>query len=289
MALSNSLAIGAKEQRVGEYKADTLASTPLVSVLDALCAGDSRHDAGITQTYLAFCYRGAYVRRVAGDDAVAEANQVVIFNASEAFEIRHPVAGGDASLLLVIEPQLLSELAPPALVRAGAPFRFNRQRLRIDPRAQALVAMLRHSLREGIADPLEAESLALSLAQRALGPRTSHAGDATLAQRRLVNRVKLALSADLARRWTLGEIAAEVGGSPLYLTQIFRQAEGVPLYRYQLRLRLAKALDLIAGYEDLTALGLDLGFSSHSHFTSAFRAAYGRTPSEFREAVSRDR
>ena len=38
----------------------------------------------------------------------------------------------------------------------------------------------------------------------------------------------------------------------------------MPLYRYQMRLRLARALDRLGDYDDLTALGLDLGFSSHS-------------------------
>jgi AraC-like DNA-binding protein len=47
---------------------------------------------------------------------------------------------------------------------------------------------------------------------------------------------------------------------PVYLTQVFQQVEGMPLYRYQLRLRLARALDLVAEYDDLTALGLHLGF-----------------------------
>jgi AraC-like DNA-binding protein len=51
--------------------------------------------------------------------------------------------------------------------------------------------------------------------------------------------------------------------------------EGLPLYRYQLRLRLARALDLLARYDDLSALAHDLGFSSHSHFTAAFRDTYG--------------
>ena len=88
------------------------------------------------------------------------------------------------------------------------------------------------------------------------------------------------LASDLARRWTLAEIAAEVRGSPVYLTQVFQQVEGLPLYRYQLRLRLARALDLLAQYDDLTALSLDLGFSSHSHFSAAFRQAYGRSPSD---------
>ena len=93
------------------------------------------------------------------------------------------------------------------------------------------------------------------------------------------------LASDLARRWTLGEIAAEVGVSPVYLTQVFQQVEGAPLYRYQLRLRLARALDLLAEYDDLTMLGLDLGFASHSHFSAAFKRAYGRTPGDFRRAA----
>ena len=86
---------------------------------------------------------------------------------------------------------------------------------------------------------------------------------------------------------TLAEIAAEVRCSPVYLTQVFQQVEGLPLYRYQLRLRLARALDLLAHYDDLTTLSLDLGFSSHSHFSAAFREAYGRSPSEFRQSALR--
>ena len=104
-------------------------------------------------------------------------------------------------------------------------------------------------------------------------------------RQRLVDRAKLVLSSEPARRWTLAEIAAEVGVSPVYLTQVFQQVEAMPLYRYQLRLRLARALDLLGEYDDLTALSLELGFSSHSHFSSAFRQAYGRTPAEFRHSV----
>lgn len=61
--------------------------------------------------------------------------------------------------------------------------------------------------------------------------------------------------------------------------------KGVPLYRYQLRLRLARALDLISGDADLTQIALELGFSNHSHFSSAFRQAYGRSPTAFKESV----
>jgi AraC family transcriptional regulator len=40
---------------------------------------------------------------------------------------------------------------------------------------------------------------------------------------------------------------------------VFRQTEGIPLYRYHLRLRLARALDLIARCDDLSALAAELG------------------------------
>jgi len=232
-----------------------------------------------------FPYRGVYVRHVGPDQAVAEANQVLFFNAMEGYRVSHPVPGGDASLTLVIDELELHELAPRALLRDGPTLAFRQQRLRIDARTQVLVALLRHSLRQRIAEPLEAETLALTLVQRALGPRTAHAAGASVSRQLLVDRVKLVLASDPARRWTLADIAAEVRGSPVYLTQVFQQVEGLPLYRYQLRLRLARALDLLAQYDDLTTLSLDLGFSSHSHFSAAFRAVYGRSPSEFKRSA----
>jgi len=271
-----------------EFNDQTLLETPSITVRDVYCSCGRRHKgeeecAGVTQ--FVFPYRGTYVRFLGSDEAVAEANQVLFFNAAEGYRVSHPVEGDDASLVLVVEDALLRELAPKALLRDGATLAFRRQRLRIDPRAQALVAMLRHSLRRGIAEPLEAESLALTLVQRALMPRTTHAAGASIGRQRLADRAKLVLASDLARRWKLAEVAAEVGCSPVYLTQVFQQVEGLPLYRYQLRLRLARALDLLAQYDDLTALSLDLGFSSHSHFSAAFRETYGRSPSQFRESA----
>jgi AraC-like DNA-binding protein len=285
-----SLAPKNESNRVPEFAVYSLLKSSTVAIRETYCQGSCRHQSAeecTATTQLVFPYRGVYVRHVGNDQTVAEANQVLFFNAAEGYRVSHPVSGGDASLTLVISEPQLRELAPSALLSGGAMPKFRSQRLRIDARAQALVALLRHSLRHKLAEPLEAESLALTLVQRALGPRTSHTAGASAGRQRLVDRIKLVLASDLARRWTLAEIAAEVRGSPVYLTQVFQQVEGVPLYRYQLRLRLARALDLLAHYDDLSALGLDLGFSSHSHFSAAFRAAYGRSPSEFRRSALR--
>jgi AraC-like DNA-binding protein len=145
--------------------------------------------------------------------------------------------------------------------------------------------VLQHTLQSNSIEPLEAENLLLTLVSRSLGPRTSHQPRATHSKRRLVDRVKVLLAGDLSRRWTLADIAAEIGGSSVYLTQAFQQVEGMPLYRYQLQLRLARALDLIARYDDLSALSLELGFSSHSHFAAAFKQAFGRPPTAFKQST----
>jgi AraC-like DNA-binding protein len=271
-----------------EFVVQSLLKTPTVSVQDTLCQGTCRQltaEEATKTTQLVFPYRGVYVRHLGQDQAVAEANQVVFFNAGEGYQVSHPVAGGDACLTLVVTEPELREMASRNLLYGGGALKFRNHRLRIDARGQALVALLRHGLMQGIAEPIEAESLALTLVQRSLGPRTTHAAASTAGRQKLVDRVKLVLMSNLARRWTLKEIAAEVRGSPVYLTQVFQQVEGIPLYRYQLRLRLARALDVIDRYDDLTALSLDLGFSSHSHLSAAFRQAYGRSPSEFRQSA----
>jgi AraC-like DNA-binding protein len=271
-----------------EFEVDHLLDTDTVSLRNVRCAGACRHRSAeecVSTTHLVFPYRGVYMRHVGTDQAVADANHVLFFNAGEGYQVSHPITGGDASLSLGLSEPILRELAPSSLLNDGGRLGFHRQYQRIDPRAQALVALLRHNLDNGMIEPLEAEGLLLTLVCRSLGPRTSHAPGATYARRRLADRVKVLLASDISRRWTLADIAAEIRGSPVYLTQVFQQVEGIPLYRYHLRLRLARALDLIARYDDLSALAADLGFSSHSHFAAAFRQAYGQSPTAFKQSA----
>jgi AraC-like DNA-binding protein len=270
---------------MSELSSKVLLSTESLTLRNVHCTGTCRHRSAeecASATQLVFPYRGLYLRHVGQDQAVADANHVLFFNAQEGYQVSHPLNGGDACLSLHLEQALLAELAPKPLLQAQADVAFRAQSQRIDARAQALVALLRHSLENGSIEPLEAEALVLTMVARSLGPRTSRQPASTHARRRLADRVKVLLASDLSRRWTLAEIGKDIGSSPVYLTQVFRQVEGVPLYRYQLQLRLARSLDLIQQHDDLATLALELGFSSHSHFTSAFRQAYGRSPAEFR-------
>lgn len=269
-----------------EFTVDRLLDSGTVAVRHVDCRGTCRHRSAeecASQTHFVFPYRGVYLRHVGNDQAVADANHVLFFNAGQGYQVSHPVVGGDASLVLSVHEATLRELAPGHLAwEESGKFVFNQQHLRIDARAQALVMLLKHTLGNGSIEPLEAEGLSLTLVSRAIGPRTAREPGASYARRRLVDRVKVLLASDLSRRWTLAEIAREIKGSPVYLTQVFQQVEGLPLYRYHLRLRLARALDLIAAREDLSGLAQDLGFSSHSHFSAAFKQHYGLTPATFR-------
>jgi AraC family transcriptional regulator len=258
-----------------ELSVRTLLVTKAVTLLDVACRGSCRHrspEECASATHMVFPYRGVYVRHVGRSEVVAEANQVLFFNRGEGYQISHPVAGGDACLSMVVAEPVRAELAPQKPTEL---------RRRITPEAQTLLVQLRHRLVNQLIGELEAESMALALARSALG---EGAPRGTWGKRKLVERAKLVLASDLTRRWTLSDVAAVVGVSPVYLTQLFKQVEGMPLYRYQLRLRLARALELLPG-ADISALSLDLGFSSHSHFTASFRRAYGRTPQQFSKGM----
>jgi AraC-like DNA-binding protein len=277
---------------MSELDVSRLLSTESMTVRRIVCAGTCRHRGAeeySAHTHLTFPYRGVYVRHVGRQQAVADANHVQFFNATETYRVSHPVSGGDHNLVVTLSEELLRELVPAETLTPGTTLRFRGQQHRIDARAHVLAATLRHGLSLGTLDALAGESLLLALVSGSVGARTSHAPRATVGRRRIVDRVKLVLMADLSRRWQLAEIAAEVGRSPVYLTQLFQQVEGVPLYRYHLRLRLARALDMIPRCDDLAALALELGFSSHAHFTSTFRQTYGRTPSGFKRANNRPR
>jgi AraC family transcriptional regulator len=270
------------------FDAQPLLATGTVAVWDVVCEGTCKHKSAeecAAATHMVFPYRGVYVHHTGRGEAVAELNQVVFINEDEAYRVSHPVEGGDSSLSVEVDAATLFELAPANYLQVNGRPAFNRSRLRIDASVQALATRLRHGLTRGVIEALEAESLTLGLLRRALGERTSRAAAGSIGRQKLVDRAKLVLSSDLERRWTLAAIATDVGVSPIYLTQVFQQVEGLPLYRYQLQLRLARALDLLGEHVDLTRLALDLGFSSHSHFSAAFRRAYGQTPSEFQRSA----
>jgi AraC family transcriptional regulator len=272
------------------HDARLLLSTPTVAVRDVACPGvrkDESDEGYASRTWLVFPYRGVYVCRVGAKEVVADANQLMILNKSEPYRVSHPTVTGHATLSVGVDAATLFTLAPVEYRDTRGWLTLHRPALRIDARTQLLAAQLRQRLIRGSIGSPEAETLALQLVRQALRRNAPHdPGPSPGRPGMIADQVKMLLSADPWRRWNLAEIADEVCVAPVYLTDIFRRAEGTPLYSYHLRLRLAFALTVLAECDDLTRLAIDLGFNSHSHFSAAFKKTFGQSPSEFKRSIN---
>ena len=229
-------------------------------------------------------YRGLFVWHVGGDDVVGDANQVVACRPGECFRMSGPLPDGYAEMIITPDLDVLSELAKVKGQPLGEHRLFKRRSWRAGQRLQDLRTRFLHwACGSSHADALEAAELVLFLLRSALDDGEPCRQSNAPSTARLIRRTKELLEGRMSDPVRLVDIAREVGASPAYLTDLFRRVEGVSLHRYLTQLRLARALVELPHAADLTALALSLGFSSHSHFSFAFRRAFGSTPSQFRD------
>lgn len=237
-----------------------------------------------------FCDRGAFAVTEDGyGRLVVDGNAALVVDAEQRYATRRILLGTGTNL--AIHPEVARTLregadhgpdgAEGADGRRGA-----RRPLSIPlPTAArldeaALFSPLRRQANSA-PDVLACEEQALGLAAKLLRARDSM----VLAPRAQdhVEATKSFLANRFRGQLSLAEISRSIGLSPFHLTRLFKAATGTSLYRYVIHLRLAEALDRLAEPRiDLSALALDLGFSHQSHFTSAFRHHYARTPGQVR-------
>jgi AraC family transcriptional regulator len=136
-------------------------------------------------------------------------------------------------------------------------------------------------------DPFWVEETALSLLDRAVGRALAVSGATAsrdVVHRDLAEATKAFLATRFAEALSLREVADAVGASPFHLARVFRRQTGRSVHGFRTQLRLRAALDrMVGGGGDLIHIALEVGFSSHSHFTAAFRAVFGAVPSAVRD------
>jgi AraC-like DNA-binding protein len=141
-------------------------------------------------------------------------------------------------------------------------------------------------VKDGRADTLCVEETVVGLLDAVLASAYGTRGCAspTAARSRdLVHDTQCLLDRRAAEPLGLSDIAQAVGASMFHLCRCFRAGTGLTLHEYRTQLRLRGALEALESADsDLTRLALDAGFSSHSHFTAAFRRLFGATPSRVR-------
>ena len=104
---------------------------------------------------------------------------------------------------------------------------------------------------------------------------------------RIGEAIRSVISAGFAEEWPLSRLEALFGASAFSLCRAFRKATGSTIHRYTLTLRLRASLERLEQPSvEITTVALDLGFSSHSHFSLSFGRTFQETPSSFRQALA---
>jgi AraC-like DNA-binding protein len=143
------------------------------------------------------------------------------------------------------------------------------------------VPELQHLYFEGHAIGIVVETLGAMLqAERdPAGPRGLSRHDGVRLQ-----RARDYIAANLDLSLTVPQVAREAGASPSALQRLFRRVEGCSLFEYVRRLRLERAhAALCAEGSSVQAASVLAGYTSAANFATAFRRAYGITPSEARQ------
>ena len=225
---------------------------------------------------------------------IADPTVVTYYNPHQPYRRRALSPEGDRcdwySFDSAVVADLVRRLDPSAEDRPGRAFRFTHGPS--DAQAYARQRLIAHHLDgPGPPDLLRVEEVMLdvlarvlrrSYEGRGLSPRVSPTTRPTEAPD-VVERVRAYALLRLDQRLTLSHLARVAGCSPFQLCRAFRHVTGGAVHRWLLRLRLHASLERVAEPgRDLTAVALDLGFASHSHFTAAFRRAFALTPSDLR-------
>jgi len=223
-----------------------------------------------------------------GRHVVGTPSHAVFIAADTPYRISFPGGIGDRALTLRFD----DALAPEQLDACG---RSERAALASHGLLPANAMMLRNllwaQLEKGEADDFAIEALGLDLLNASLKSMRTESlpvRRSALARRtRALERVKEAVAIAPADKWNIAKLAKVASLSPFHLCHVFRQMVGTSIYDYVLHERLAYALDAVLdGGDDLTAIALDAGFASHSHFTARFRRFFGCTPIALRRLAT---
>jgi AraC family transcriptional regulator len=157
------------------------------------------------------------------------------------------------------------------------------------------VAMsLLHELNEAnVVGRLYADSLATGLAiqlvRRYSSLRDVHVGHGGMAPhklRRAIAMIDHHLSDEEEGRVALRAVALDVHMSYFHFSRAFKQSMGMTATNYIAERRIERAKKMLEETElPISEIALRSGFSSQSHFTTAFRRLAGATPKAFRAAL----
>lgn len=228
------------------------------------------------------------IQHIGDAPVLATPNQAMLYNGGQIYTRELRDAQGDSCVYIELSNESLRLLAEEGSMLVDGRNRLVATHAPADPQTYLRQHLLVRHLHGGDPDPLLAEEAAAALVFDALThhPRSAPSRRARTrkAHRELAEAAKTELAASLERNVRLQELAERLYTSAFHLARVFRAQTGFSLHAFQQSLRLRAALECLAvGAADLSALAVELGFSSHSHFTERFRREFGVAPSQVRE------
>lgn len=98
-----------------------------------------------------------------------------------------------------------------------------------------------------------------------------------------LKRVMTMIESSSADRPTLAHLAKEVGISRFHFSRAFKQSTGMTPHAFIAQRRLEQSAEMLRWTKlSATKIAMECGFASSSHFTIAFKRAFGTNPIEFR-------
>lgn len=262
--------------------------SPLVAVGAFRCApGHPRFsDSGVIRDHcFVFPRTASVIEHDTGARFIGDQTRISLYNAGQAYR-RQPVSPeGDHSDYFVVSPRILRDALEARGARtAGADDHRLFARTHVSSPASLYLRqrLLFRAVRDRRVDAFEVESAVVSLLDDVLSGGAAPAAASGMRHRVLAERAQVLLARRFAEPLALHDVAAELGTSAFHLCRVFRANTGQSLHRHRDQLRLRAALNRLERDEDLTTIGLDVGYSSHSHFTAAFKRAFGTAPSTLR-------
>lgn len=233
----------------------------------------------------------AFGLRTRRGEVVVDSNRILFGNPRNVYRRRLLSAHGQRTHWLAIDESQVYEILERQQQRVGerAPFPW------IDAAASASTYLRQCRLfsRLELSEPMAIEEEVLELADEAVRagirtapPREPHEASATRRRHaELVREAQTLLTRRMGARLTLREVARRLQTSPYHLARLFRRTTSFGLHEYLTQVRLRAALARLPDAQgDITRVALEVGFSSHSHFTAAFRASFGTRPSQIGHA-----
>jgi len=104
---------------------------------------------------------------------------------------------------------------------------------------------------------------------------------------RKIRKAKEIILAQMSEPPTLQELSSEIGLNIKKLKEGFKQIYGETVYGYLLDHKMNEARRMLnAKQHNINEISLRLGYSTSSHFISAFKKKFGTTPKKYLMSVS---